>query len=101
MITAAIVWDEFVGYWITMLVAFSGWKWAVAGFLLFRFFVFDIVKPWPIGWVDCQVGGGLGIAGRFVGWTDGFNLLVTVGLVDSVKMWRQGNWIRSASIWVG
>lgn len=54
-----IVWDEFVGYWVTMLVAPQGWMWIVLGFVLFRFF--DIVKPFPIGWLDKQIGGGLGI----------------------------------------
>jgi phosphatidylglycerophosphatase A len=29
------------------------------GFILFRFF--DILKPWPIGWVDKHVSGGFGI----------------------------------------
>jgi phosphatidylglycerophosphatase A len=36
-----------------------GWDWAVAGFVLFR--LFDILKPWPIHWIDRRVGGGLGI----------------------------------------
>lgn len=54
-----IVWDEFVGYWITMLLAPPGWLWVVAGFLLFR--LFDILKPWPIRWIDKRVGGGFGI----------------------------------------
>ncbi|WP_257275791.1 phosphatidylglycerophosphatase A [Endozoicomonas sp. SESOKO4] len=54
-----IVWDEFVGYWITMLAAPSGWEWVLAGFILFR--IFDIWKPWPIGWLDKKVHGGLGI----------------------------------------
>jgi phosphatidylglycerophosphatase A len=54
-----IVWDEFTGFWLTMLMAPPGWIYVVAGFLLFRFF--DIVKPWPIRWVDRQVHGGLGI----------------------------------------
>ncbi|MFO7593730.1 MAG: phosphatidylglycerophosphatase A [Pseudomonadota bacterium] len=54
-----IVWDEFVGYWITMLLAPSGWVWIAAGFALFR--LFDILKPWPIRWVDRRVGGGFGI----------------------------------------
>lgn len=54
-----IVWDEFVGYWLTMLMAPSGWQWVVLGFVLFR--IFDIAKPWPIGPVDKQVGGGFGI----------------------------------------
>ncbi|NQX88562.1 MAG: phosphatidylglycerophosphatase A [Halioglobus sp.] len=54
-----IVWDEFVGYWITMWAVPVGWQWAVAGFLIFRFL--DIVKPWPIGLFDKKVSGGLGI----------------------------------------
>lgn len=54
-----IVWDEFVGYWITMFLAPSGWLWIVIGFVLFR--IFDILKPWPISWLDRHVGGGLGI----------------------------------------
>ena len=54
-----IVWDEFVGYWLTMLLAPPGWLWIVLGFVLFRFF--DIVKPWPIRWLDANVEGGFGI----------------------------------------
>ncbi len=54
-----IVWDEFVGYWITMLAAPSGWTWLLFGFVLFR--LFDIVKPWPIRRIDHSVPGGLGI----------------------------------------
>ncbi len=54
-----IVWDEMVGFWLTMLFAPPGWYWIVAGFVLFR--VFDIVKPWPIRWVDQKVHGGFGI----------------------------------------
>ncbi|MCL6415058.1 phosphatidylglycerophosphatase A [Aestuariirhabdus sp. Z084] len=54
-----IVWDEFVGFWITMIAAPPGWLWIVIGFGLFRFF--DILKPWPIRWLDKKVGGGFGI----------------------------------------
>ena len=54
-----IVWDEIVGYLVTMALAPSGWLWVVAGFLLFR--LFDILKPWPIRWFDQRVEGGLGI----------------------------------------
>ena len=54
-----IVWDEFVGYWITMFLAPAGWVWVVTGFALFR--LFDIWKPWPIRWIDRRVDGGLGI----------------------------------------
>ena len=55
----AIVWDEFCGFWVTMLLAPAGWLWIVLGFLLFR--LFDIWKPWPIGWLDKRVSGGFGI----------------------------------------
>jgi len=54
-----IVWDEFVGYWITMLMAPPGWVWILLGFLLFR--LFDIWKPQPIRYVDRHMHGGMGI----------------------------------------
>ena len=54
-----IVWDEFVGYWITMWMAPEGWLYVWLGFALFR--VFDIFKPWPISWLDKKVQGGFGI----------------------------------------
>ena len=54
-----IVWDEIVGLLITLFMIPAGWVWIVLGFVLFRFF--DIVKPWPIRWLDKQVDGGLGI----------------------------------------
>lgn len=61
-----IVWDEIVGYWITMLAAPTStlaapgaWLWIALGFGFFR--LFDIVKPWPIRDVDHRIGGGLGI----------------------------------------
>ena len=54
-----IVWDEFVGYWITMFLAPLEWQWVLAGFALFR--LFDIWKPWPIRWFDDNVRGGFGI----------------------------------------
>jgi phosphatidylglycerophosphatase A len=54
-----IVWDEFVGYWITMWALPVTWTWVIAGFVLFR--IFDILKPWPIGPLDKKVKGGFGI----------------------------------------
>jgi len=56
---SGIVWDEFVGYWLTMLALPVSLGWALAGFILFRFF--DIIKPWPIRWADRRVDGGFGI----------------------------------------
>lgn len=56
---SAIVWDEIVGYLVTMLLAPTGWVWMVTGFILFRFF--DICKPWPVSWADTNLQGGSGI----------------------------------------
>jgi phosphatidylglycerophosphatase A len=68
----SLVWDEFVGLWITLLPALVAPWWAiVAGFALFR--LFDVWKPWPIAWFDRRVKGGFGvmlddvIAGLFAG----------------------------------
>jgi len=55
----AIVWDEIVGFLITMILVPTGWFWVLFGFLSFRFF--DIVKPWPIKLLDRYVAGGFGI----------------------------------------
>lgn len=57
----SIVWDEFVGMWITLafLPAGSHWLWIIGAFCLFRFF--DITKIWPINWCDRNVKGGLGV----------------------------------------
>ncbi len=54
-----IVIDEVAGYLVTMAFVPFSWAATVAGFLLFR--LFDIVKPWPIRWLDRRVGGGFGI----------------------------------------
>jgi len=53
-----IVWDEIVGYLITMFLAPAGWIWMVAGFVLFR--LFDIWKPFPIRQIERRIQGGFG-----------------------------------------
>ncbi|GAB3031307.1 phosphatidylglycerophosphatase A [Oleiagrimonas citrea] len=56
----ALVWDEVIGQWIALLPALAAPWWAiVAGFALFRFF--DVLKPWPIRWLDARVKGGIGV----------------------------------------
>lgn len=66
-----IVWDEFVGYWVTMMFIPTSLMSLLVAFVLFRFF--DIIKPWPIKWLDKRVDGGFGImiddvlAGVFAG----------------------------------
>ena len=76
-----IVWDEWVGMWTSLLPTAwimneflksgspdkIGWQYIhpsllflfIIPFVLFRFF--DIVKPFPIKWVDKNVSGGFGI----------------------------------------
>jgi phosphatidylglycerophosphatase A len=54
-----IVFDEFVGYWITMFLVPPSAPAVLAGFALFR--LFDIWKPGPIRWCDRNVHGGFGI----------------------------------------
>jgi phosphatidylglycerophosphatase A len=54
-----IVWDEMVGYWLSVAFVPLQWQWLLAAFLLFRFF--DIIKPWPIRQIDKKIKGGFGI----------------------------------------
>lgn len=54
-----IVWDEFAGFFITMIGVSFSWTNVAIGFVLFR--IFDILKPWPINWLDQKVSGGFGI----------------------------------------
>lgn len=54
-----IVWDEIAGIWLILPLMPADWRWWLAAFVLFR--LFDITKPWPIGWLDRRVHGGLGI----------------------------------------
>ena len=59
----SIVWDEFVGLWITLLflpaLGYMHPLWIAIGFIWFR--LFDIWKPFPISLLDKKVHGGLGI----------------------------------------
>lgn len=55
----SIVWDELGGLLLALVVVPRRLPWALAGLAAFRFF--DVLKPWPVGWVDENIGGGLGI----------------------------------------
>ena len=57
-----VVIDEVAGYLITMLGALGApfsIPYVLIGFLLFR--IFDIIKPFPVGFADKHIGGGIGI----------------------------------------
>ena len=54
-----IVIDEVLGMLCTAFFIFiPHWPLLVAAFLLFR--LFDILKPFPVGWIDREMKGGLG-----------------------------------------
>lgn len=55
----SVVWDEIVGYCISMFGVPFGLYWMFAGFVLFR--LFDIIKPWPICVVDRKMKNGFGM----------------------------------------
>lgn len=63
--SSEIVVDEVVGQWITLAIGAwflaepLSWPFYALGFLLFR--LFDIVKPFPIGWLDKHIDGGFGV----------------------------------------
>ncbi len=55
----AMVWDEMVAMWgVLVALPTTPMAWLL-GFVLFR--LFDIVKPWPIRWLDARVKGGFGV----------------------------------------
>jgi phosphatidylglycerophosphatase A len=56
---SGMVWDEFVGFFVTMAAIQPTLLNIVLGFILFR--IFDILKPWPIAWFDRKVHGGFGV----------------------------------------
>ena len=55
----AIVWDEIVGFLFVMITIPKIWYFILMGFILFR--IFDIWKPWPIDWLEKNIGGGFGV----------------------------------------
>jgi phosphatidylglycerophosphatase A len=54
----AVVWDEIVGYLVSMFLVPVHWVWVIVGFVLFR--LFDIWKPFPIRTLEHRVRGGVG-----------------------------------------
>jgi len=54
-----VVIDEVAGFFLAIFLLPPSWLNLCLGFVLFRFF--DIVKPFPIGWLDQKIKGGTGI----------------------------------------
>jgi len=55
----SLVWDEFLGQWLVLLVVPVTWLGWLSAFLLFR--LFDITKPWPVKVADQHIHGGVGV----------------------------------------
>lgn len=55
----SVVWDEVVGMLLALTAAPSGWAPVGVAFIAFR--AFDILKPFPVGWLDARLGGGWGV----------------------------------------
>lgn len=54
-----IVIDEFAGIWLTLLLVGPFWDQLILALIMFR--VFDVWKPFPIGWLDKNLSGAFGI----------------------------------------
>ena len=85
----AAVWDEVVGFLFVMIAIPKIWYFILIGFVLFR--VFDIWKPWPIKWLEKNIGGGLGvmiddIIAALYAWI----ILITIINVLSIYQWSSG-----------
>jgi phosphatidylglycerophosphatase A len=53
-----VVVDEIGGQWLALAPAFPDLQSTALAFILFR--LFDVWKPGPIGWIDRNLGGGIG-----------------------------------------
>ncbi len=56
---SGIVFDEWVGFLIAMIAVPRTLLMFLLGFAFFR--LFDVLKPWPVGWADKRLNGGMGI----------------------------------------
>ncbi len=56
-----VVLDELVGCLVAMAFVPAHPGWLAAAFVLFR--LFDIVKPWPVGWIERRAPGAWGVVG--------------------------------------
>lgn len=81
-----IVFDEIVGYLLTMFLVPHTWRWILLGFFLFR--VFDIIKPWPIREADRHIHGGLGIM------LDDVLAAVYAWIIIQLMLWLMGVHVR-------
>lgn len=75
----SVVIDEIAGMAITMTGLEFNWGLVIFGFVLFR--ILDILKPFPIGWLDRRLSGGLGIVADDVAAGIIGNFILRIGLL--------------------
>lgn len=76
-----IVFDEIIGIMIPFAILPANGLTLLIAFIWFR--IFDAIKPWPISWMDRNIGGGFGIV-----FDD-----VAAGLVATVATFYTVNWL--------
>jgi len=76
-----VVIDEVAGMWLTLAFVPPDLGLYVIGFVLFR--IADIFKPWPAGWADRNVKGGLGVM-----LDDVLAALYSGGIVFALFYWK-------------
>ena len=84
-----IVIDEVLGMLITLTWLPFTWQSFVLGFLLFRFF--DILKPFPISYLDKHVRGGVGVMADDV--LAGLVANVILQIIYQHTAWLGSQWI--------
>ena len=76
-----VVIDEVAGQWLVLALAPLDPVAYLVGFALFR--LFDVWKPWPVGWADARIGGGLGVMVDDI-LAAGYGLL---GMAIFIRLW--------------
>ena len=75
-----IVFDEITGFYAVLLFLPYNLQWLAAGFVLFR--ILDAAKPPPIGWLDRNISGGIGIM-----LDDLAAAAATIAILNAVMFW--------------
>jgi phosphatidylglycerophosphatase A len=79
-----IVIDEIAGMAVTFFAVEFSWTVGIAGFVLFRFF--DILKPFPIRYLEKRYSGGFGVVIDDVAAGIMSNLVLRIGLLAAAAL---------------
>ena len=89
--SSIIVIDEVAGQWLAILPIALDLRLYVAAFVLFR--LLDILKPWPISWIDRRVHGGFGVmADDILAGAAAALAVWGVSLITGVQSWFPERW---------